>query len=193
MNVFSQIYQGNLWHGRESLSGPGSGRAATRRVARDIEVLVRDLEVSSVLDVGCGDGYWMPDLPGYVGVDVAPEAVARARELHPERRYEVLDGRRERLPQADLVIVRDAIQHLPLLDGRLLIVNILSSGATWLLASTFPGGPNVDIAEGESYTPDLQAPPFGFAEPEFTIADGYGYAGEGVRDPRKVLGLWRLP
>lgn len=190
--TFSDIYRTNRWGGRESLSGPGSGTAATARVAEALKTLVAELGVTSVLDVGCGDGFWVPDLPGYVGVDVAPEAIERARVNHPTRVFEVCDARRDVLPRAELVIVRDAIQHLPLVDGRALLHNVVVSGATWLLASTFPGGPNVDIAEGEVYTPDLQAYPFTLGLAEMVIADGYAYEGEGIRDPRKLLGLWGL-
>ena len=77
MNVWGRIYTENIWHGVESLSGPGSGSAATRHVAPAIVSLVERYGITSVLDVGCGDGFWMPDLPGYIGLDVSPVAIER--------------------------------------------------------------------------------------------------------------------
>jgi SAM-dependent methyltransferase len=112
VTVFSDIYRMNAWQGDESLSGPGSGSTATAHLAADIVAMVAELDIRSVLDVACGDGYWMPDLPGYTGIDVAPEAIELARARHPERRYLVGSAATVRLPRADLVIFRDALQHL---------------------------------------------------------------------------------
>lgn len=192
MTIFSDIYRQNRWQGGESLSGPGSGSAPTRYVAEAIERLVIDLNVASVLDVACGDGFWMPDLPGYVGIDVAPEAVALARQRHPELEYRVGDVSAIRQP-FDLVIVRDAIQHLSFRDGLRLIAGIRRTGSRWLLASTFVGGENVDIVTGDAYSPDLEEPPFSLGQPTELLIDGFGYEHDReVRDPRKFLGLWRL-
>lgn len=187
--IFDRIYRGNLWRGTESRSGPGSGSAATANVADAILRLVDEMGVTSVLDVACGDGWWMPDLPGYLGIDVSRVAIARARAAHPDRRYQVgdLSGIRDTF---DLVIVRDAIQHLPLADGQWMLAGARARGR-WVLASTFVGGENVDIEAGGAYSPDLTASPFWMPEPERMVFDGWGYAdGSAVRDPRKHLALW---
>jgi SAM-dependent methyltransferase len=190
--VFERIYRTNGWAGQESLSGPGSGTSATWRTAQALEELVASLGVRSVLDVGCGDGWWMPELPGYLGVDVSPTAIRRARHLHPGRRYRLLRPG-EPLPEAELVVSRDAVQHLPLEQGvELLRRCIHEARATWLLASTFVGGKNVPIEAGQAYSPDLEQPPFSLGKPEQLLPDGWAYDGsDQVRDPRKFLGLWR--
>lgn len=194
-DVFSRIYATNAWNGVESRSGPGSGAAATRRLAADIVALVDELGVRSVLDAACGDGYWMPDLPGYTGIDVAPEAIAIARRRHPERRYLVGSLAMVRLPRADLVILRDALQHLSLRDGMAALAAVVESGPRWLLASTYVGADNEDIPTGECYAPNLEAPPFSLGHPVRLIFDGYHYHDhdtDQVRDPRKHLGLWAI-
>lgn len=193
LDVFSAIYQRNAWNGVESKSGPGSGAVATIHVAADILRLVDELGIRTVLDAACGDGYWMPDLPGYVGVDVAPEAIEQARLNHPDRIYVVGNIVELDLPPVDLIIFRDALQHLPLEVGTAAIAALGASSSRWLLASTYRGGENIDIDAGDCYAPDLEAEPFGMDPPERLIFDGYGYAAaDGVRDPRKHLGLWRL-
>jgi SAM-dependent methyltransferase len=191
VTIFDDIYRGNLWNGDESRSGPGSGSAATRSVRDAIVALVAELGVETVLDVGCGDGYWMPALPGYVGYDASRVAVRLARANHPDRAYTTV------LPwhAFDLVICRDVIQHLPLQDGLDLLDAIEGTRSTYLLASTYVGGVNVDIPAGGCYSPDLTAEPFGFKPPERLIFDGHHYHEHGtdaVRDPSKHLGLWRL-
>jgi SAM-dependent methyltransferase len=192
VNIFATIYRANAWNGRESLSGPGSGPAATATVAQAIVELVAELRISSVLDVGCGDGFWMPDLPGYIGIDVVDQAVRAARRRHPGRSYMVAAV--ADLDRAfDLVIVRDVIQHCSFSDGLALLDAIRRTGSSWLLASTFRGGENIDIPTGDAFSPDLEAEPFTLGEPLRLIADGYGYDDPGaIRDPRKHLGLWPI-
>ncbi len=188
--VFDSIYRTNAWNGEESRSGPGSGSIATRAVARAIVDLVLELDIRTVLDIGCGDGYWMPDLPGYLGCDLSAEAIERARRHHPGRQYMV------GIPSlsADLVIVRDAIQHLPLRRGaHLLEHSIMAARPGWLLASTYVGGFNEDIEAGGCYSPDLEAVPFAMPPPDRLIFDGYAYhETDEPRDARKHLGLWRI-
>jgi SAM-dependent methyltransferase len=190
-DVFDRIYRTNAWAGSESLSGPGSGTSATWRTAQAVQELVARLGVTSVLDVGCGDGYWMPELPGYLGVDVSWAAITAARAHHPGRRFEQLRPGWP-MPRADLVVCRDAVQHLPLEEGvELLRRAWREAQPRWLLLSTFVGGENVDVAVGEAYSPDLTQPPFGLPAPLELIPDGWSYDGSpGMRDPRKHLGLW---
>lgn len=189
MTIFSTIYRENRWNGRESLSGPGSGSASTLRIAAQIVALVEELGVQSVLDVGCGDSFWLPELPGYLGVDVAPEAIRRAKRFHPDRSYALVKPF-EPLPAADLVLCRDVFQHLSWNHCLGLIERIQWTGASWLLASTYLPGEIADIETGEAaWRPNLSQ--FGLGEPERIIDDGYD-APDVVRDPEKKLGLWRL-
>lgn len=197
--TFARIYARNEWSGTESLSGPGSGSAATLIVANVLRELVISLEIESVVNLACGDDFWTPDLPGYVGIDIAPAAIARARKSHPERSYLVGDIR-TLVPPGDLLILRDALQHLPLADGVAILETIRSSGGKWLLASTYlgrssrhPGETNVDVPAGGYYCPDLVAPPFSLLGPRRLYPDGYDYQDPTVvRDPTKFLGLWKI-
>jgi SAM-dependent methyltransferase len=188
--VFSRIYRGNRWNGSDSHSGPGSSLVATRVLREVLPKILVDLGITSVCDAGCGDGAWMPDLPGYVGIDVAPEAIRLARRRHPGRDYRVLDFVTEQPPARDAVICRDALQHLPLEDGLAALDNFRRSGARYLLANTHRGGFNVDIRAGRWYEIDLEAPPFDLAPPITTLADGLWP--DGVRYPQKVFGVWSL-
>lgn len=191
--TFEQIYADNGWSGDESLSGPGSGLVPTRPVADALVQLVRSLGVHSVLNAACGDDMWMPDLPGYLGIDIVPLAISRARHNHPNRAYAVGDARSITLPAFDLVLVRDVFQHLSYEDGQQLLGNIAASGSRWLLASTFMGGPNRDIVTGEAYRADLEAAPFGLPPAGQRIFDGYDYKKPNEeRDPDKWLALFDL-
>ena len=62
-----------------------------------------------VLDLGCGEGRLSRDLTalGYrtVGVDIAPDMIAAAREADPGGRYEVADAGKTGLPDASVGLV----------------------------------------------------------------------------------------
>ncbi len=71
--VFDTIYERNAWNGTDSVSGKGSDREQTDRVASELPRILRELNARSLLDVPCGDFFWMRhvDLAGikYVGAD----------------------------------------------------------------------------------------------------------------------------
>lgn len=190
--TFEDIYQRNAWNGRESLSGPGSDPIPTERARAAVQRIVMVHGITSVLDLGCGDCAWMPDVPGYLGLDVSPTAIDHARANRPGWAFEVWD-QRDGLPSADLVISRDMMQHLPTAAVVEVLALILASGSPLLLASTFRGAPRVDIEEGDARPIDLEGEPFNLHPPEELIPDGYDYSvPRRIRDPAKFLGLWRL-
>lgn len=190
--IFEGIYKKGTWATPGSWSGPGSTEAATWPTSAELLNLVEKYRIASVLDVGCGDGAWIPDLPGYLGLEVSPTAIKISSAAHPDRAY-ALGAPRPDFP-FDLVLCRDVIQHLSLLEGWRLLRRIRETGSTYLLASTFTGGKNVNIRSGPlAYSPDMRAHPFSLGDPIATIWDGWDYEGNGhMRDPRKELGLWRL-
>src|SRR5689334_11036374 len=115
--LFTAFYRHNAWEEGESRSGVGSTLASTTTLRRELPDLLRRLDVRSMLDVPCGDFYWMRevDLAGidYVGGDIVDELVARNREMHGAsgRRFEVVDLTSTPLPHADLVFCRDCLAH----------------------------------------------------------------------------------
>jgi SAM-dependent methyltransferase len=197
VTAFDRIYRHNLWNGQGSRSGPGSDPVATSHPRRSLLALMALIDPVSVLDVGCGDGAWMPDLPGYVGLDVSSVAIEAHAIRHPART--LLLDRGEPYPRCDVVLTRDAMQHLSLDDGVALLTRALDTRPAWLIASTYTDGANVDIPTGLDaagaitfYRPDLSAPPFGLGRPLLLIPDGYSYHDpDAIRDPGKFLGVWR--
>ena len=190
--IFSAFYRDNTWGGLESKSGPGSSLEATAILRRVLPELAEGLRVRRVLDAACGDSFWMPELPGYVGVDIVPEAVRRAKRRHSRRRYRVVDVRSGPLPRADLVICRDAMMHLPLADGIEALNAIRKTGATWLAATTFDTGKNVNVKTGGFYRIDLEAKPFALGKPWMVLEDDRYPNPDGWKSEGKLLGVWAL-
>lgn len=188
--TFTRIWEGNDWNGTETPAGPGSTMTATTALREALPKIVEEFGISSILDAGCADAKWMPDLPGYVGVDIIVEAIEMARDLHPERTYLCLDICSDDLPRCEAVLVRDALQHLSLRDGLTALQNFRRTGAKWLLASSHTDGENTDVPTGGWYASNLEAAPFWLGPPRWKIADGTWESGN--RWPTKIFGLWEL-
>ena len=193
--TFSLIYEKNLWGTDESRSGAGSTLAQTASIRDFLPRLLQDLEIRSLLDIPCGDFNWMRqlDLSGirYVGADIVPELISENARAYgsQDRQFVCLDLLSDRLPRADAVLCRDCLVHLPNADAARALENIRSSGAAYLLATTFPSLElNEDVVLGFWRPLNLERPPFSLPPARMLL-------NEGNPDPRyadKSLGIWCL-
>jgi SAM-dependent methyltransferase len=118
--VFSEIYRRNMWGGTpgEFYSGPGSDEKYSAPFAGLVNEFVAKNQVESIVDLGCGD-YRTGRLiarPGvsYLGVDVVEALIRRNNELFGNRdvSFQCIDIIHAELPNADLCILRQVLQHL---------------------------------------------------------------------------------
>ncbi len=197
--VFTNIFQGNLWRGTESLSGRGSDLDQTAVIRERLPELIRSLGVRTMLDVPCGDFNWMKelqlDLELYTGGDIVAELIQRntAAFASDTRRFQVLDLTSDSLPKSDLVLCRDCLVHLPLDDGLRAISNIKASGSTWLLSTTYPSqseNKELPLSVKGWRVLNLQLPPFSFPEAVELIDEKFTVGQATYGD--KCLGLWKL-
>ena len=194
--IFRVKYASNAWRGVESRSGTGSDDDQTRVLIAELPPLFRRLGVGSLLDIPCGDFHWMRrmDLTGirYVGADIVPEvAEANQRFARDGVRFVRLDLVHDRLPRADLVLVRDCLVHLPYVEALHALRNLCRSGSIYLLTTTFPKRTrNSDTVLGGWRPLNLELAPFGFPPPAHVINE-HCTEGRGAYAD-KSLGLWRL-
>ncbi len=198
-HVFSTIFRSNSWESAESRSGPGSTVRYTQSIRANIEKLIAELEINSVLDAACGDFGWMSlvDMQGasYLGMDVVPELIENL-----EKEYATQDGSRsfvygdmtqDTLPKVDLIIARDVLGHLSEENVMKALKNFRDSGARWLLTTTFGDHrPNFDIANGSWRPINLVGAPYNLGQPVARIPELGQWTGSGHAD--KALGLWDL-
>jgi hypothetical protein len=198
--LFRRIFQENLWGNSESVSGEGSNLERTAVVRAELPALLARHGVRSILDVPCGDFFWMKEVAldgiGYIGIDIVPEIIDRNVELYasPQRVFMLGDLIEEALPAADLILCRDCLVHLTYAETRRALDNFRRSGARWLLTTTFTGPrENHEITTGDWRPINLERAPYGFPPPVSVINEQSDEVdGELGAFPDKSLGLWRL-
>ena len=102
-------------------SGDGSYGVLAQFKADVLNAFVREHDVQTVMEFGCGDGnqLTLADYPTYLGLDVAPTSIDMCRKLFandPAKSFYLYDTRRfvdnARIFHADLTLSLDVIYHL---------------------------------------------------------------------------------
>ncbi len=195
--TFTEIYQTNHWTGEESISGPGSALAQTKTIIQELNLLLKTLDISTMLDLPCGDFNWMQRVKlssiEYIGADIVDALIETNVSEYSNAHISFIkkDLITDSLPKVDLILVRDCLVHFSYTDIRAALKNIKASGAKYLLTTTFTNRKgNRNIVTGEWRPINLQMAPFHFPQPILVInencTEGNGY----FKD--KSLGLWTI-
>ena len=195
---FARIYQTNLWFDAESRSGTGSNLDVTAQLRASLPHLLRRLNTRRLLDVPCGDFNWMNhvELPGieYIGGDIVQPLIEANRERYesPARRFMKVDVINGPLPKADVILCRDCLVHFSFANIIAAFQTMKSSGAEYLLTTTFPAREvNKDIVDGDWRPLNLEQSPFLLPAPHSVIVEGCTEEGGAYAD--KALAVWRVP
>lgn len=197
--IFNKIYSARSWNGNESASGRGSDLDQTRILRAKLPILLAELDVRNVLDLPCGDFYWMREVIGntpltsYVGGDIVEDLVATNNSNYRNDRisFHVINLTKDPLPDADLLFCRDCLVHLSFSDIQAALDNILSGSFTYVALTTFTSRKrNKDIPTGKWRPLNFQRAPFNFPAPIALIEEGC--TEENGRFLDKVLAVWRI-
>lgn len=176
--IFTNIYADNSWGGDTGTfcSGSGSRSEVASPYCEAVKKFVSDYKILSVLDVGCGDFSVGKQLQmegvKYIGVDIVGSLIERNRKLFGSDsiEFQCLNAIDDQLPPADLVLVRQVLQHLSN-EQIAKILNKLRSYRYVMVTEHYPA-PNVKIVPntdkphgGDTRIPDnsavyLDQPPF---------------------------------
>jgi hypothetical protein len=202
---FATIFESGFWNlenkapSSDSKSGVGSSAEHALLVGRVIQQAVSALGVSTMLDIGCGDLRWMRLVAfnasvSYTGWDIVPALIRMHREHDwadaapmAERTFEVRDAVLDSPPRVDLIMIKDVLEHLLLVDVKRALTNVWESGSRYVLlrridyamtAHAFAAGTgmrsqvNTDTSNTAYALPgggyrylDFMAPPFNLPEP----------------------------
>ncbi len=195
--IFSEYFHTNRWSNTHSRSGAGSGLNGPRAIRETLPAILAELDIKTLLDVPCGDFFWMQDIDiqdcRYIGCDIVEPLIEANREKfgNNNREFLVMDFCQTVPPTGDLLLCRDALVHLSNRDIKAAIKNFVCSDSTYLLATTFPPiEKNEDIVTGMWRPLNMTLPPFNFPEPLKIIDEELDNSHE--RHKGKCLGLWKL-
>lgn len=195
-SIFTKIYKSNYWKSSESVSGTGSELIQTSHLVVNLNQLLREFSIKSILDLPCGDFRWMKnvDLNGvhYLGGDIVEELIKKNKIEYEHINYvdfSVINLISDPLPKVDLVIVRDCFVHLSFDDIFLSLNNLRKSGSKYLLTTVFTEcGFNYDIATGDWRRLNFDIKPFFFPKPILIINEKCTEGGGRFKD--KSMALW---
>jgi SAM-dependent methyltransferase len=163
-DTFRKIYRTKAWgdNGEPFYSGPGSDGPASEQYCASVIKFIRDHNVQSVVDFGCGDfsvGRRIVEASGvrYTGVDVVPELINHHKsKVHdPRVSFHCADITKDPLPSGDLCLIRQVLQHLGNRDVAKVLTR-LGSFPQVLISEDVPIHPksfNHDMSHG----PDVRA------------------------------------
>jgi SAM-dependent methyltransferase len=179
--AFDQIYERGTWSGGSGeLSGGGSyGRVADQYIAF-LTAFIKEHDVRSVLDIGCGDfnigARIAPQVARYFAIDVSARIIDRNRSRFASMsnvEFRQVNACTEPLVQTDLVTVRQVLQHLTNAQIEMILKNIERTSPQFTLVSehlcrpTPSFQPNLDLPSHSADTRvvigssvDLSAAPF---------------------------------
>jgi SAM-dependent methyltransferase len=119
-DVFTRIYMENLWGGKvgQYRSGDGSTEHHALLYADAVKTFIKEKHITSVADLGCGDfmvgsKLHMKNLK-YIGVDIVEDLIKRNRQQYEtiDIKFHCLDIITDDLPDAELCLIRQVLQHL---------------------------------------------------------------------------------
>ena len=163
--VFSKIYKEDLWN---EGSGDGSKIENVREYVDVLQKYIDKPEIKTVIDLGCGDWQFSKflDLSSvlYLGVDVVDSVIDSNIDLYSASNIDFIsrDIITYELPQVDLIICKDVLQHLSNRDVISVLIKIIKSSKFALITNDFnlESTSNIDIENGDYRYLDLTLSPF---------------------------------
>jgi SAM-dependent methyltransferase len=162
---FEKVYRLNEWG-----YGSGSGSLPRHNVgyAKFLQEFIDEHDIRTVLDLGCGDWQFSRYIDWsavrYVGMDLVRPVIDRNTELFSATNIEFrhFSGDMSELPEADLLISKDVLQHLSNGTIQSILPTLQRYRFNLITNCVNPRGEteNVDIEDGKMRYLDIRLPPF---------------------------------
>jgi hypothetical protein len=113
-----KIYGRKILGGYKFYSGRGSDDCYAIEYSKVIMEFIKNNEISSVVDLGCGDfrvaSKIIASCKNYIGVDCVDDLIENHKKKYAtdEVHFECLDITRDVLPDGELCLIRQVLQHL---------------------------------------------------------------------------------
>lgn len=119
--AFDEVYRKGMWRQGNSSSGLGSEGLMAERYVELVEEYTSKHKLGTVVDAGCGDfsigSRLAQNFERYMAFDVSQFIIETNKRRYADFRrknvtFDVADMTSEAFPQADLVLIRQVLQHL---------------------------------------------------------------------------------
>jgi SAM-dependent methyltransferase len=164
--VFTDIYDRNIW---SDGSGGGSLIQNAKEYVSFLQAFLKDKKIRTVVDLGCGDWQFSRHVNwkgvDYIGYDVVKSVIEANRRAFSREGIVFIqaDGIDADLPEADLLLCKDVLQHLPNEDVVSLMKQLHKFKHCLITNDVNPAtltSENPDVVKGETRPIDLSQPPF---------------------------------
>lgn len=163
--AFEKVYATNEWHYG---SGEGSLRRHTRGYVQFLQQFLKEHDIRSVVDMGCGDWQFSRyiDWTGiqYRGFDLVQSVIEKNQKSFskPNIEFVLYDGNFDSLPEADLLIAKDVLQHLSQENIMRFLPTLKRFPMSLITNCVNPRGltENKQIVDGEFRYLDLRLSPY---------------------------------
>ena len=174
----TQDYATNAYGCSETPSGQCATLERTAELREHLPKLFQDLELTSLLDAGCGDWTWMSQVPlgsiQYIGADLVDDLLFKLQEYSSETvSFQKLDIVEDPPVQADMWLCRDILCFYPYADIQCCLERFVESNSRYIAITSIDRvEPNRDSLKGYWRPLNLMLPPFSFPPPEHSCPDG---------------------
>lgn len=198
---FRIIYKHSYWKSSNSnsFSGAGSENEATMNIRKELELFIKKENVKSIIDIPCGDFFWMSKLNleniTYTGADIVDDLIYENNKKHKldindKLNFVKLDIIKDNIGEYDLIINRDCLVHFT--DDEIFrsLKNIKNSKCKYFGSTIFLNNYN----NKKSNLPDNWRPinlckePFNLPDPYIVLNDRT----TGKFDQHKAFAIWNI-
>ena len=121
--IFTEIYEHNIWGGEQGVffSGTGSNDPRVEIYISNLAAFIQENQIKTITDLGCGDFSVMQKVLDrvdhqveYIGIDIVKDLIDFNNSNYATERIRfqqanIID---DALPEGELVLVRQVLQHL---------------------------------------------------------------------------------
>lgn len=139
---FNAVYQNERWTSAGNGSGPGSTIKNTEKIRKFLSNFIRDLKITSIVDVSVGGMNWWPSIlernpsVSFYGYDVSSYIIEKNRDKFKHMNnwfFETCDASKKcNYPTADLILCRHTMQHLSISNSLSILNAMKSSGSKYI-------------------------------------------------------------
>ena len=176
---FTRIYEKNGWGSTESRSGPASTPLRTLVLRSQLPALFQTLQITTLLDVGCGEFRWlkMIDLSKMRirAVDIVEPLIFRLQtsSTTDNIRFVHMNVLKDPPFTADLWLVRDFCGLYGYRDNRQLLKKFIESESLYIALTNVEADLNqMEVEPGQWVPINLSLPPYSFPAPLHILEDG---------------------